>query len=49
MSSKIGLPKKSWHTRDSLEIWFNGLTPEQRLSLALEIEDFRKVARFVED
>jgi hypothetical protein len=49
MGRKIGLKKKSWHTRENLEIWFNGLTPEQRLSIALEIEGFRKEARFVDD
>jgi hypothetical protein len=45
----MGLHKKSWHTRENLESWFFSLTPEQRLSLALDIDDFRKEARFVED
>lgn len=27
--------------------WFRKLTPEQRLSIALELEDFRRGAKFV--
>ena len=43
------MPRKSkrsstWHTRENLEKWFASLTPERRLEIALEIEEFRKEA-----
>jgi len=34
-------------TRTKLSRWFSRLTPEQRLALALEIEDFKRKAKFV--
>jgi hypothetical protein len=32
-----------------LKVWFKKLTPAQRLSIAEDIERFRRLARFVED
>jgi len=40
-------PEK-WHSRKNLQDWFDKLTPEQRLKIALQIEKFRREARFVE-
>jgi len=40
--------KMEWHSRKNLQDWFDKLTPEQRLKIALEIEKFRREARFVE-
>lgn len=37
-----------WHSRKNLQNWFDKLTPEQRLKIALQIEKFRREARFVE-
>jgi hypothetical protein len=37
-----------WHRRENLQKWFDKLTPEQRLKLVVQIEKFRREARFVE-
>ena len=37
-----------WHDRRKLIDWFSRLTPEHRLKIALEIEQFRREARFIE-
>lgn len=36
-----------WHKQKNLEDWFKKLTPEQRLDISIEIEGFRKEAKFV--
>ena len=38
-----------WHSRKNLQEWFDKLTPEQRLELVMEIEKFRREAKFVEE
>ena len=42
------LKNMEWHSRKNLQDWFGKLTPEQRLTIALEIEKLRREARFVE-
>lgn len=39
--------KQGKDDRDKLLEWFGKLTPEKRLSLSLEIERFRREAKFV--
>jgi hypothetical protein len=38
---------QKWHNKKHLQEWFNKLTPEQRLKIALQVEKFRREARFV--
>jgi hypothetical protein len=37
-----------WHSEGMLASWFRKLTPEQRLDIALEVEQFRREAVKVE-
>ncbi|MDE1822382.1 MAG: hypothetical protein KGI98_16205 [Euryarchaeota archaeon] len=39
---------RRWQSRRGLASWFRKLTPEQRLDIALEIEQFRREAVKVE-
>ena len=40
--------KMEWHDKKNLQKWFDKLTPEQRIKLALQVEKFRREAKFVE-
>jgi hypothetical protein len=40
--------KMEWHNKKNLQKWFKKLTPEQRIKLALQVEKFRKEAKFDE-
>jgi hypothetical protein len=40
--------KMKWHNKEHLQKWFNKLTPEQRIKLALQVEKFRREAKFDE-
>jgi hypothetical protein len=37
-----------WHDKKHLQKWFSKLTPEQRIKLVLQVEKFRKEAKFDE-
>jgi hypothetical protein len=37
-----------WHNKKNLIKWFDKLTPEQRIKLALQVEKFRREAKFDE-
>jgi hypothetical protein len=39
---------KEWHDKKHLLKWFSKLTPEQRIKLALQVEKFRKEAKFID-
>jgi hypothetical protein len=39
--------QQKWHNKKHLHEWFGKLSPEQRLKIALQVEKFRREARFV--